>query len=831
MGRVQEKIRRLTEMSWPEVRFRVAQRMRNAREARNGAPAARPWTEYWEPAQLARAREAVADRRLEDVAQLLPAYFAGRAQPRFFFDHAEAAALKKSLTQGFAGRAEELRREAEALCAHRFRIFAYPEVDAGAEIRWRRDWVHGRETGLEHWSRIPYLDFTQAGDSKIVWEPNRHQHLVTLAQAYFLTGEEKYAEEALAQVEHWIAANPCRRGINWASSLEAAFRAWSWLWLLHLLGGSGALTGERVAMLLAALAQHAEHIAENLSVYFSPNTHLLGEGFALFCTGLLLPELRGAAQWQATGRTILTEQMERQVRADGSHAEQSSYYHRYAFDFFLAAAALAERNDCAFPANYRARLERMAEVILHTMLPSGRQPMTGDADGGRLLPFGARVADDQRGALSTAAVFFGRRDFRWAAGQLREETLWLLGLKAAQAFKEIEAAPPREASRAFREAGLVVMRSGWNRKAHTLLFDAGPQGMGGCAHGHADALQVVVSADGQDWLVDPGTYVYTSAAEWRLAFSGTAAHNTVTVDGHPQAEPVDIFKWRGVPRPRLERWLSLPCVDLAIGSHDGYARLAKPVTHRRTVVFLKPDYWILSDEFAGTGEHVFDFRFHFAPGVKLEATHNDWLAAADGSRMLIVPPGKQVAARVIQGDETERQGWYSADYGHREAAPVLVGTARAETPARFHWLLWPMPATWPRIRELAGPGLRLAIETDAWRDLVAVRGQQVAFDGGEICTDGELAFVRREHSGSVARLALAGGCCLDAGGQTLVRAESLLDELEVMRDGARLEIHVRPLRGLKLLARGVQSAQVNGVETKFTRNGDWIEFHDYAGER
>jgi hypothetical protein len=808
------------------VRFRVAQKVRNAREARNGAAPARAWTEYWEPARLAQLCDAFASGHAENAAQFLPAYFAARPQPRFFFDRGEAEGLRKAHERLFAGRTEELRREAEALCAHRWRIFAYPEADAGAEIPWRRDLVHGRETGLQHWSRIPYLDFARAGDSKIVWEPNRHQHLVTLAQAWFLRGEEKYAQEALAQLEHWIAANPCRRGINWASSLEVAFRAWSWLWVLHLLAGSRALTGERLARLLAALAQHTEYIAENLSTYFSPNTHLLGEGFALFCVGQLLPELRGAAQWREAGRAILAGQMERQVRADGWHIEQSSYYHRYAFDFFLAAAALAERNGGGFSPGYRARLERMAEVILYTMLPSGRHAMTGDADGGRLLPFGARVADDQRGALSTAAVFFQRGDFHWASGGLHEETLWLLGAQAARAYEDLQAEPPRADSRVFRDAGLAVMRSGWNRKAHTLLFDAGPQGMSGCAHGHADALQVIVSADGQDWLVDPGTFVYTSSPEWRLAFSGTAGHNTVTVDGRPQAEPVDVFKWREVPQPRLECWTSLPGVDLAIGSHDGYKRLGKPVTHRRTIVFLKPDYWILSDEFSGAGEHAFDFHFHFAPGVKLEATHNNWLAAADGSRMLVVPPGKQVAARVMQGDEAARQGWYSADYGHRAAAPVLVATARCKAPARFHWLLWPMPATWPRVREATGPGLRLAIETDAWSDWVAVRGQQIAFDGGELCTDAELAFVRREKSGVMARLALAGGCCLDAGGQALARAESLLDELEVTRDGARLEIHLRPLRGLKLFAPGVQAARVNGVETRFTRNGDWIEFRE-----
>jgi hypothetical protein len=729
----------------------------------------------------------------------------------------------------FPARVAELRAEADALCAHRFRIFAYPEVSAGAEIPWRRDLVHGRESGLDHWSRIPYLDFRRAGDSKIVWEPNRHQHLVTLAQAWTLTGEERYAGECLAQIEHWQNANPYLRGINWASSLEVAFRAWSWLWVLNLLSGSRALTGERAARILTGLGQHAHYIAENLSTYFSPNTHLLGEGFALFCVGLLLPEFAGAAAWRDTGRAILTEQMHKQVRPDGSHLEQSSYYHRYAFDFFLAAAVLAERNGCPFPPAYRARLERMAEVILHTLLPSGHHPMTGDADGGRLLPFGPRIPDDQRGTLSTAAVFFRRGDFRWASDHLHEETLWLLGAEAAQRYRELPATLPETQSRAFSDAGLAVMRTGWNPTAHVLQFDAGPQGMGACAHGHADALQILLSADGVDWLVDPGTFVYTSAPEWRHAFARTPAHNTVTVDGRDQAEQVDVFKWRSVPRPHLERWISLPGVDLARAAHDGYQRLSRPLTHRRTVVFLKPDYWILSDEFTGAGQHQFDFHFHFAPGVKIEASHGNWLAARQGSRMLVVPPAG-AAGRVVQGDESSREGWYSADYGHREPAPVLMATARGAAPAGYHWLLWPMPATWPRVRERPGPGLRLAIETDAWSDRVAVGGQQIEFDRGELCTDAELAFVRREKSGLLARVALAGGCCLDVDGQPLLRAESHVDEFEALRENEELQIHLRPLRRVKLFAPGVTAARVNGAATPFTRQGDWIEFREYASQ-
>jgi len=823
-----EKFRRLREFSLDELRFRTAQKWRIQREkwslGRNGQTLA-VRCESWDADKVndPALREALQCERDAQAAALLPAYFLARVKPRFYLARQNRANFIAGYHDHFPQRIEQIRAEAEAICAHRFRIFAYPEVACGAEIPWRRDMVHNKQTGLEHWSTQPYLDFEKAGDSKIVWEPNRHQHFFTLGQAYVLTGEEKYAEECLAQFTHWRRENPYPRGINWASSLEAAFRAWSWLWAMHFLAGSRALSGECLAQMTAALGEHAEFMARNLSTYFSPNTHLLGEAFSLFVIGLLLPELRGAEAWRETGRTILLEEIEKQVRADGSHMEQSSYYHRYATDFFLCAAILGEANGEIFPQRYRARLEQMCEFLLHGCWPSGLHIMTGDADGGRLLVLSPHDANDPRATLSTAAVYFRRGDFRRAARRYHEETFWLLGTESAGEFEALAEAEPRENSRTFSDAGSITQRNAWGERARVLFFDAGPQGMGSCGHGHADALQVLCAADGVEWLVDPGTFVYTASREWRDFFRSTRAHNTLAVDGHDQAVAVDCFKWQEIPRVRLELSSALPRLDIAIGSHDGYARLAEGLTHRRVVLFAKSDYWIVSDEITGAGTHALEFFFHFAPGVKLEKSHNAWLASKNGARFLLMPPSG-VDAGVVRGEESPIQGWYSRDYGHREPAPVLVATARAALPARFHWLLWPAPVGWPRVRELPGPGLRLAVDTDAWTDFFAVRGQQLDPDGSELWADAEVAFLRRTKSGGAARFALVNGCCAESGGQPLVSADSMFDELDVAREGDALEIHARPAQRFALHALHAATVRLNGRPANYVRRGEWIEF-------
>ena len=49
---------------------------------------------------------------------------------------------------------------------------------------------------------VANLDFRVVGDSKVTWELNRHQHLVTLAKAYRVTGDRSYANETLRQWRH-----------------------------------------------------------------------------------------------------------------------------------------------------------------------------------------------------------------------------------------------------------------------------------------------------------------------------------------------------------------------------------------------------------------------------------------------------------------------------------------------------------------------------------------------------------------------------------------------------------------------------------------------------
>jgi len=50
--------------------------------------------------------------------------------------------------------------------------------------------------------------------SSILWEPNRHLHLVTLVQAYHQSGEQRYLDGLRHQLESWLDQYPYLRGPN-----------------------------------------------------------------------------------------------------------------------------------------------------------------------------------------------------------------------------------------------------------------------------------------------------------------------------------------------------------------------------------------------------------------------------------------------------------------------------------------------------------------------------------------------------------------------------------------------------------------------------------------
>lgn len=654
-------------------------------------------------AKLERRRERGALDQLDAQPARLRAEFAGmpaaellrhfrqRSTPKFFsgFDSiSETSIAQRAL---FPDKTSELIESATRIAeAHRWPLLGYGEKSFGAEINWHLDPVSGTEWPLVYHADIALLR-GDGSDVRVLWELNRLGHLIPLGRAYAVAKDERLAAEFFAQLRSWRKQNPVGRGANWACAMEVALRAMNLLAAFSLFRHSTKLTEEILGEVLALLDQHGAHIQRNLEFsYISTSNHYLSDVVGLLWLGLMLPEFEAAEEWRAFGLREMLCEMDKQILSDGADFESSTGYHRFILEMLLYSFILCRENHVEIEEKYWQKLRAMLEYLRAYIRPDGRAPLLGDTDGGRALPLTARDADDHAYLLALGACVFRETRFRQTSRSLPEELLWLLGASGVRDFENLEADEEvndeNAALQSFPDAGTFVMREG----DLYLHFNASGSGLNGRgSHAHNDALSIEVSACGHAFLVDPGTYVYTSDLKERHLFRSTAYHSTVEIDGEEQnttnAQTPFIIGDEAHPRALLRE--TTPEFDLVVAEHDGYRRLAHPVTHRRTVRFDKRErFWQIEDAFKGEGEHTLKFRFHFDAGLDVSARDEGIVSAYDkitGARLVI-------AALDLNAPPIFEQRFTSRNYGHKQESVSACWTARAETPCIFRWAIVPV---------------------------------------------------------------------------------------------------------------------------------------------
>ncbi len=750
-----KKLKKLRGRTLDEARVRGAQALL-ARAERFGFGARLP-----SDAELARLVQNAPHGPEKVDAQALLEHFR-RAPRTFFAAFDDAGATRAELKRRFAqDENSTLLKRAARIREGRFDLLGMSDLSFGDTIDWNFEPVAQKRAPMTHWSSIGELDAQAAGDKKIIWELNRHQHFFTLGRAYWHTGDEQHAQVFAAHLSSWMDQHTPKRGVNWMSSLEVAFRSISWLWALHFFKDSVHLTPELYARSLKYLYLQGRHLEMYLSTYFSPNTHLTGEALGLFYLGVCLPELRRAARWREVGKRVLVEQLARHVRADGVYFEQASYYHRYTADFYTHFLLLARAAGEAVDEQVAPQLLSICDHLMHLTAPDGTTPFYGDDDGGRLAPLDERAAADFRATLSTAAAIFARADYKYVASHPSEETLWLAGHKSLAAVDALEAHAPVETSRAFPDGGFYVMRDAWTRDANYFLIDCGPHGAEGGGHAHADALSFALAARGRTLLVDPGTYSYTGSREMRDYFRSTAAHNALVIDGTSSSVPDGPFSWATSARCEPREWLTRTRFDFFDGEHDGYRRLPDPVTHRRSVLFLKNDYFILRDEAKADARHRFELYFHLAPDAQPRVEgegKNSFISArpeSDSGIELHTNGGAHGRWRI-------EDGWVSPCYGARVAAQICVFESESEGAQEFVTVAVPRAAntqTPARVLSLM-PGRAshfLEIVDAGVRDFVILNRPGNLVSEQRFTTDFAWTWVRLAEDDALQELILIGG--------------------------------------------------------------------------
>ena len=708
---------------WRSARCQPAARLRN-REFWGYLDLNRP--------ELAEVRQAVAAGDESAAHARLAAHFRARTQPRWFFAPDETASIAALVP---AEMQAATLRQADAVCQNTFQFRHAPPVTFEAQV----DWAYQPDGNVD-WN----------------WDLNRHMYFDVLGRAHVYSGDARYARKFRELLLDWLARNrPSLRSPAWSSVFEVAFRINSWLWAFYFFRQAAAFDEAVCRAWLEGLLRHGLRLDEQLELH-AANNHLLLEAKALALLGLVLPELRPAARWRRRGLALVFQEVRSQVGADGVHSERVTHYQQAIGGELLELFVCLENNHQPAPAGLVERFRQMITFQQALTKPNGQMPLFGDS--------GLEDSHTRFSATAAGPAWLGRPDLKRCGFDLAEVDYWLLGPERVRRFQGWPASESGLASRAFRAGGYITLCAGQGQRAAYLAFDVGRFGDSRVpGHGHADALSFDLHAQGQTWLMDPGVYGTWVPAEWRNYFRSTRAHNTVMVDEQDQSVLVGTRLVYHPARVTLHQWLTNEHIDLADASHDGYARLAARVTHRRQVLFVKPDYWVVIDQLEGAGEHTIDLLFHFTPGqtVQVAADGRALAGAAGGPSLSLVPVSSAtLKPEVITGATDPIQGWAAPYSGEKQPAPVLRYRYQGRTPFELCTLLHAAPAG--RLGPVAaralpvrpGPGAKawpagqvtgLTLETEQFRDLIVIdRGTPPGmklFEG--YTSQGRLAYIRQ----------------------------------------------------------------------------------------
>ena len=601
-------------------------------------------------------------------ARLTAAPFPATTQP-------VAAEAYEKLCPGDAAR---IRAAAAMVMERRVDLLGSGPVALGTPIDWHRDFKSGHSWPLKPHRRLDVLDLDNPSDVKAPWELARLQWLIPAGQAYLLdggpgAGGERYAEAARQAIEEWIAANPLGQGVNWASTMEVALRGITLVWLFRVFHASTAWRDDRFRLdFLRALFLHGDFARRHLEWSDVNGNHLLAGAAGLAVIGMFLGAGRRPAGWARTGWKILAAELPRQVFPDGVDFEASTAYHRLVLELLLLPALYARALGRDVPEAYAGRLRRMAGFVAAYGRADGSSPLWGDADDGRVLPFGPQPINDHRYLIALVALAFDDRDLLAKSSGPAAEAFWLLGPEAAA---KIPKAPRPLASRAFPDGGVYVMRGTGDDAADHVFIDCGPVGMKGRGgHGHNDCLSVDAALAGAHLLADCGAYVYSADPEWRNSFRSTAFHNTPVIDGEEQnrfVRPEYLWTLIDDATSEVRLWQPGDDADRFVGAHSGYRRLARPLTPVRAVTLYKRHHRLVvvdAFETAGpddTGHHI-RVPFHLAPGVAVEAAGAGvWRLATPAGTFLLAALDVEAWSAAV-GD-----GWVSPRYGVKVPAKVV----------------------------------------------------------------------------------------------------------------------------------------------------------------
>ncbi len=568
------------------------------------------------------------------------------------------------------GKEEEIIKQADKICNHIFNLLGSGDINLGKDIKWNEDFKTGFIWENKFYKKIKRVDLNNNADVKVPCELSRFQHISILGQAYLLTDNFKYALEFKNQIEDWIKKNPVEMSVNWTCTMDVAIRACNWIVGYYFFKNCPKVDSEFWIKYNKALYLHGKYIFSNLERAPQYNSnHYLSDLAGLIWLGLYFKNFKYDKEatknnpkiWLNFGLKEFEKEMKSQVNLDGVDYEASTTYHCLVTELFLFTSMLCSKNNIAFSKKYMTKLEKMIEFIMNITKPDGHIPLIGDMDSGRFIilsDYGNLDKRDFRYLIALGGEYFNRDDFKFYSYKDNNHTTsWCL--ENIPKIKTKEKSSINLESKAYKDSGYCILR---NDKIY-IIIKCGPNGMNGNGgHTHNDQLSFELNISGKDFIIDPGTYVYTADYKLRNLFRSTSMHNTLQIGNLEQNnfEEKELFRINNETNAQLLDFND----NYFKGRHYGFMDKAGIIAERE--VKLENKKIIIDDNIIKIPDS-FRFkkyiRFYLDKDVKIEKK-SDYLILTN----------KKIKIKLFNLQKSEyniEKYWMAKEYGVRKATKVI----------------------------------------------------------------------------------------------------------------------------------------------------------------
>lgn len=521
-------------------------------------------------------------------------------------------------------------------------------------------WFCDELSGITMGGVVPDDLWLNRGDIKVVWKKSSCSFLIPVAIHAHVTRDHALAERIYDVLNSWIGTNQKENEVNWASPLAVSLRLTAWSYVAFLL--QPLWSAEWTECICEALKRKTAYILSHLEFQGIESNHFAGNISALAIFSLL---------WRTNDDDLLcfaNKHLQRiarkQITKDGVQFEFSLHYHRLvcemlAVPYFLS---LIQRNKIGFESEYRAKLIRMIGVLKNAVNGKGVLPQIGDNDSEIIL---CAALERNTGGVITPFLDMCDHflDGRYQAFSKTDNLILISGYGFIR--QDVPACPANtnNGSNAFYASpGWFFLR----RKPCDITMVCGSIGMAGVgAHDHCHCNQLLLSVDGDEVVVDPGTGCYTRDITIRNRLRSATSHSTVDLgenQRHWHENLSDLWRTRNP-------WKA----DIVCVGNDSFVMKCKHTAYVHTRTVAIEDNRIKVVDAVSVSEKLFQ-RWVLHPHIRIERVSVYELRCICGSRSVLFRGGKEW---------TVEPGIYSPSFGIIEDTNILVQAGHTSLSCEF----------------------------------------------------------------------------------------------------------------------------------------------------